>query len=59
MNRTQIMNALRSLAVSQGSYDRLCSHIDSLDEESRDAFLGSLEKENFKDVVDLIMFIEG
>ena len=59
MNRTQIMNALRSLAGSQWFYGRLCNHIDSLDEESRDAFLGSLEKENFKDVVDLIMFIEG
>ena len=59
MNRTQIMNALRRLAGSQGFYGRLCNHIDSLDEESRDAFLGSLEKENFKDVVDLIMFIEG
>ena len=59
MNRTQIMNALRSLAGSQAHYGRLCRYIDNLDEESRDAFLGSLEKENFKDVVDLIMFIEG
>lgn len=59
MNRTQIMDTLRSLSRSQGSYSRLCSRIDSLDEESRDAFLESLEKENFKDVVDLIMFIEG
>ena len=59
MDRTQIMDAFRSLARSQGLYGRLCRHIDNLDEESRNAFLGRLEKKNFKNTVDLVMFIEG
>ena len=53
------MNTFRSLAKSQGFYGRICNYIDSLDEKSRDDFLGKLEKKNFKDSVDLVLFIEG
>lgn len=59
MDKKQIMNTFRSLAKSQGFYGRICNYIDSLDEESRNDFLGKLEKKNFKDSVDLVMFIEG
>ena len=59
MNREQILDAFRSLARSQGFYGRLLAKIDSVDEETRDAFLTDLESRNFRDVVDLVMWIEG
>lgn len=59
MDRTQIMDTFRSLARSQGSYGRILRHIEGLDEESRNEFLGRLEKKNFKSTVDLVMFIES
>ena len=59
MNREQILDAFRSLARSQGFYGRLLAQIDSVDEETRDAFLTDLESRNFRDVVDLVMWIEG
>lgn len=59
MNREQILDAFRSLARSQGFYGRLLEQIDSVDEETRDAFLTDLENRNFRDVVDLVMWIEG
>ena len=59
MNREQILDAFRSLARSQGFYGRLLAQIDSVDEETREAFLSDLESRNFRDVVDLVMWIEG
>lgn len=59
MNREQILDTFRSLARSQGFYGRLLEQIDSVDEETRDAFLSDLESRNFRDVVDLVMWIEG
>lgn len=59
MNREQILDAFRSLARSQGFYGRLLEQIDSVDEETREAFLSDLESRNFKDAVDLVMWIEG
>ena len=59
MNREQILDAFRSLAMSQGFYGRLLERIDSVDEETREAFLSDLESRNFGDVLDLIMWIEG
>ena len=59
MNREQILATFRSLAMSQGFYGRLLEQIDSVDEETRDAFLSDLESRDFKDVVDLVMWIEG
>ena len=59
MNREQILDAFRSLARSQGFYGRLLEQIDSVDEETREAFLSDLENRNFRDVVDLVMWIEG
>ena len=59
MNREQILDAFRSLARSQGFYGRLLEQIDSVDEETRETFLSDLESRNFRDVVDLVMWIEG
>lgn len=58
MTKKQIMDSFRSLAMSNGFYGRLVRHIDEMDEASRDKFLGDLEKKNFKDTVDLILYIE-
>lgn len=59
MNREQILDVFRSLAQSQGFYGRLLEQIDYVDEEAREAFLSDLESRNFKDAVDLVMWIEG
>ena len=52
MNRNEIIDAIRSLARSQGSYGRL---LDNLTDEALDY----LEEQNFTDPVDLILWIEG
>ena len=59
MNREEILDAFRSLARSQGFYGRLLEQIDSVDEEAREAFLSDLESRKFRNVVDLVMWIEG
>lgn len=59
MNKEQILSTFRSLAMSQVFYGRLLAQINSADEETRDAFLSDLESRNFKDAVDLVMWIEG
>ena len=58
MNREQILDAFRSLARSQGFYGRLLEQIDSVDEETREAFLSDLESRKFRNVVDLVMWVE-
>lgn len=51
MKRDEILEVLRSLAMGQGFYGRL---LNSLDENS----LAYLEAQNFKDEVDLVLFLE-
>ena len=46
------------LAQSQGFYGRLLRNIDEMDEEDREKVWSDLESQNFKDAVDLIMYIE-
>lgn len=52
MDRDQIIETLKSLARSQGSYGRL---LDSITEEG----IQFLADQEFKDAVDMIMFLEG
>ena len=59
MNREQILSTFRSLAMSQGFYGRLLDRIYAVDEDTRENFLAELEEQNFSDVVDLVMYIEG
>lgn len=54
MDREQILNAIKGLAMSQGFYGRLLREIDDNPE-----ILDELENQHFKDVVDMVMFIEG
>jgi hypothetical protein len=57
MNRGQILNAIRSLAASQGFYGRLYETLTNGTEESEN-FLTTMEEQNFGDVVDMVMWLE-
>lgn len=54
MNKKQILDTCKELAESQGSYGRLYEAL----KENEEA-LEYLEKQNFKDAIDFILFIEG
>lgn len=53
MNKEEILNSVKSLAKSQGFYGRLYEQLYDNDEA-----LEFLEKQNFKDIVDMILFLE-
>lgn len=53
MNKEQIYDAIRSLASSQGSYCRLLEYV-----ENNEEYLEELEEHNFKDIVDLVLYLE-
>lgn len=57
MNREQILDAIRSLAASQGFYGRLYERLTDGSEEAEDA-LTLMEAQNFGDVVDMVMWLE-
>ena len=59
MDRHEIRKVFEMLALSQGFYGRLLRDIDSLEEEAREELWESLEKQNFKDAVDVILYIES
>ena len=53
MNKEQILNVIKSLAKSQGFYGRLLEHINE-----NPSYLDFLEKQNFKDSVDFVLYME-
>ena len=57
MNKKQILKAIKNLAKSQGFYDRLYSKLTDGSEES-EAYLEEMVEQKFKNVADLITFIE-
>lgn len=57
MNKQEIMEAIASLAGSQGLYSRL--YIFIMENKDDGALLNYLASQNFKDKVDMVMFIEG
>lgn len=59
MKREEIMETIKSLASSQGLYGRLYRDLMELDEGEYDEVMTELESQNFKDGVDLVMFIES
>ena len=59
MEREEIMEKIKSLASSQGLYGRLYRDLMELDEDEYDEVMTELESQNFKDGVDLVMFIES
>lgn len=58
MKREQILETIRSLAMSQGFYDRLYNDLMS-NPEYCDEVMTFFEAQNFKDPIDLILCIEG
>lgn len=59
MKRDQILNTIKDLARSQGSYGRMLHSIEQMDEYEQDQLWATLEAENFKEPVDFILYIEG
>ena len=57
MKKEQILSAINNLSASQGFYGRLYEKLTDGSEES-EAFLNTLEKQNFGDVVDMVMWLE-
>ena len=57
MNRQQILEAIKSLAASQGFYGRLYNALTNGTEEAEEA-LETLERQNFADVVDMVLWLE-
>lgn len=59
MKKNEIMKTFKSLAKSQGYYGRIVDELESMSESNRNMYLEGLEKQNFKDAVDLVMFMES
>ena len=59
MEREEIMETIKSLASSQGLYGILYRDLMELDKDEYEQVMLELESQNFKDEVDLVMFIEG
>ena len=59
MNREEIKNTFKSLAQSQGFYGRLLRQLGNSSKEEVDEFYAILEAENFKDWLELILYIES
>lgn len=57
MNRTEILNAIRTLSETQGFYTRVYNKLIDGSAES-ETVLDELEAQDFKDIVDLIMYLE-
>lgn len=61
MKRTEILETIKSLASSQGFYGRLYQSLMDLKENCIDKYnevMEELERQNFADPVDLVMYIE-
>lgn len=58
MNKEQILDAIRSLAASQGFYGRLYERLTDGSDEAEEA-LSLMEEQNFGDVVDMVMWLES
>lgn len=53
MSKEEILSCIRTLAASQGFYGRLYEQI-----HDNTAALDYLEQQHFKDVLDLVLFLE-
>lgn len=59
MKYDEIMELIKSLAKSQGFYGRFLEAINEASKEQRQEFKNIVEKQNFNDAVDFILWIEG
>lgn len=59
MNKNDILDAIKSLAMSQGFYGRLLRDIQSdIDEFGENDLLNHLEAQNFNDTLDIVFYLE-
>ena len=61
MNAVQVIEVIKDLAKSQGFYSRMWQSIQEnilSDEDEYENFQQFCEQQNFKDVVDLVLFFE-
>ena len=58
MKREEILEVLESLAKSNGRYYRLLSLIKEMPHQQYETTMELLEKQNFEDAVDLVMYFE-
>lgn len=54
MNKEEILKSIKILSKSQGFYQGLYENL-----KSNNELLEHLEKQNFKDIMDLILFLES
>lgn len=54
MNKEEILKNIKTLSKSQGFYQGLYENL-----KSNNELLEHLEKQNFKDIMDLILFLES
>jgi hypothetical protein len=59
MKIEQIIEVIKDLAKSQGFYGRLLNDIENMSDGEFAYFKEVLEEQNFKDAVDLIIYLEG
>ena len=59
MTFNQIIDGIEDLARSQGFYGRLLDAIFTLPEEDLERLAVEWEAQNFQDMVDFILYIEG
>ena len=59
MKEKEILETFRQLAKSQGMYGRLLASIEDMPEDNYRELVDILEAQNFKDPVDLILYVEG
>lgn len=61
MKRKEILETIRRLSMSQGSYGRLLRNLTTMEKEDPEAYeivMNDFEKQNFKEPLDLILYIE-
>ena len=58
MKFQEILNGIRELAKSQGFYGRLYRDLME-DDELMENFKKATERQNFTDIVDFVMWLEG
>ena len=59
MKFEEIMQVIKELSNSQGFYGRLYNGIMTLDDEDLETTKQELERQNFKDVIDIILYFES
>jgi len=59
MKYPEIIELIKRLAQSQGSYGRMLRSIEELDEEDTNKLIEVLEAQNFQAPIDFIMWVES